>query len=89
MKNKSSEKYYYNYNDAKFLLFNSIDNISLEYLKNMTFRENNDLKEGIIKKIISIKNKNKKNKNNTNSINKKNKDDKNKVLNTTSYEKLF
>lgn len=92
MKNKSSEKYYYNYNDAKFLLFNSIDNISLEYLKNMTFRENNDLKEDVIKKIISIKNKNKKNKknkNNTNSINKKNKDDKNKVLNTTSYEKLF
>ncbi len=89
---KSSQKYYYKYNDAKYLLFNSPDDISLEYLKNMTFRENNDLKNEILKKIIDSKKTNKntnknKNKNNNKSANK------NKNINTnakiTSYEKLI
>jgi hypothetical protein len=84
---QNNGKYYYKYDDEKYLLFNSSNYISLEYLKNMKFRENNDLKQEVIKKIITLKNKNKNKNSNTNSK----KNNKNSVYNTkvTSYEKLI
>jgi len=87
IKNRNSEKYSYNYNDAEFLLFNSNDKIQLKYLKNMTFRSNNDEKQNIIEKIMIQKNKNKEN--NKKKSNKKNNEyTKNKKTNIIKYEDL-
>jgi hypothetical protein len=91
IKNRNSDKYSYSYNSSEYLLFNSIDKISLKYLKNMNFRSYDDDKKNIIEKIIEQNKKNNKEKKDTKKDNKNSKDIqniKNKKTNIIKYENL-
>ena len=65
LNNLNDFKYSYSFNDNKFILFNSLNNISLEYLKKMSFRRFTLIKKKMIREILKEYDKNNKiNKNN-------------------------